>query len=174
MTATAPARIWFAPASAEATPAHAAEAALRVAVAAGLDELARPNALIGILQHVGEGRNVGHVKPAVTRAIADHMTARKAKPFLTGSATLYKGRRSNARDHMLQAYDHGFTPEAIGCPIVMCDGLRGSDRIEVTVPGARHCPTAYLGSEGVRLLRCPAGADLPGHRRAGLARSGRH
>lgn len=157
-----PSRVWIAPAAGPASPADAARSALRLAVAAGIDDLAAPNRLIGILQHVGEGRNIGHIKPAVTRAIADHLSARQAKPFLTGSATLYKGRRSNACDHILQAYEHGFTPDAIGCPIVMCDGLRGSDRIEVSVPRARHCPTAYLGSavglmDGLVVVTHPTG-----------------
>jgi len=138
--------VWFTPLKDNQSPETTAQATLKLAEAAGLKTLGGHDRLVGILQHVGEGRNAGHIKPEITRALAEKLTALKCKPFLTGSATLYKGRRSNAVDHMMQAYEHGFTPEAIGCPIIMSDGLRGGDRIAVNVPQAKHCPTAYLGS----------------------------
>jgi uncharacterized Fe-S center protein len=141
-----PSKVWFTPLKDKQSSETTALATLKLAEAAGLKALAGHGRLVGILQHVGEGRNIGHIKPAITRALAAKLTALKAKPFLTGSATLYKGRRSNAVDHMMQAYEHGFTPEAIGCPIIMSDGLRGGDRIAVKVPRAKHCRTAYLGS----------------------------
>ncbi len=123
-----------------------AEKAVKVAEAAGLSKLGGKNRLVGILQHVGEGRNTGHVPPQVTGAIARRLKARKSIVFLTGSATLYTGNRSVAPAHIEQAYAHGFTPDVIACPIVMSDGLKGTDRIEVDVPEAKHCRTAYLGS----------------------------
>lgn len=156
------AKVWFSAVKDGEEPRQVAHKALALAEAAGLEEMVHPNGLVGILQHVGEGRGTGYVKPAITRALADRLSALGAKPFLTGSSTLYKGRRSNARDHILQAYDHGFTPEAIGCPVIMCDGLRGSDRVEVPVPGARRCPVAYLGSgtavmDGLVVVTHPTG-----------------
>jgi len=62
----------------------------------------------------------------------------------------------------MQAYAHGFTPAVIKCPVIMCDGIRGSDRIAVEVPKAKHCRTAYLGSavalmEGLVVLTHPTG-----------------
>jgi uncharacterized Fe-S center protein len=111
---------------------------------------------------VGEGKGIGFAKPPVTRALAGRIRELGAKPFLTGSATLYRGRRANAVDHIEQAYDHGFTPDGIGCPIVMCDGLRGSDQISVTVPGARRCKSAFIGSavaamDGLAVVTHPTG-----------------
>ena len=140
------ARVWFSSLKDQQSPETTAQATLKLAETAGLKTLGGHDRLVGILQHVGEGRNLGHIKPAITRALAAKLIELKAKPFLTGSATLYKGRRSNAVDHLMQAYEHGFTPDAIGCPVIMSDGLRGGDRIAVKVPNAQHCPTAYLGS----------------------------
>lgn len=141
-----PATVWFTPLKDKQSPESTAQVVVKLAETAGLKSLGGRERLVGILQHVGEGRNQGHIKPAITRALAEKLIAFNAKPFLTGSATLYKGRRSNAVDHLMQAYEHGFTPDAIGCPVILSDGLRGGDRIAVKVPKARHCPTAYLGS----------------------------
>jgi len=156
------ARVWFTRLSRGETQESVARKAVRLAELAGLKKLARPGAFVGILQHVGEGRGIGYVKPSVTRALALRLAASKAKPFLTGSATLYKGSRSNACDHSMQAFAHGFTPETIRCPIVMSDGLKGTDRISVRVRGARHCGVAYLGSavalmDGLVVVTHPTG-----------------
>ena len=155
-------KVWFSPiCDGEETPALAGKAG-RLAEAAGLADIAREKGLVAILQHVGEGAGVGYVKPPVTRALAERILELGAKPFLTGSSTLYRGRRSNAYDHIRQAYDHGFTPEDILCPVIMSDGLRGADRIKVAVPEARHCTTAYIGSavgvcDGLVVVTHPTG-----------------
>jgi uncharacterized Fe-S center protein len=138
--------VYFTPVADAEAPEVVGDKTVELADRAGLDGIVRENALVGILQHVGEGDGVGYVKPPVTRAVAERIRELGGSPFLTGSATLYKGRRSDAPAHMQQAYDHGFTPDAIACPIVMCDGLRGGDRVSVEVPDAAHCRTAYLGS----------------------------
>jgi len=162
-------KVWFTPLEDREPAEGVGRKAARLAEAAGLKHVVQADGLIGILQHVGEGDNVGHVEPPVTRAIAKKIAARKGTPFLTGTATLYRGRRSNACDHLMQAYDHGFTPEAIGCPIVMVDGLRGSDQVSVRVPSAKHCATAYLGS-GVAVLDGLVAITHPtGHVGAGFA-----
>jgi len=139
-------KVWVSPtADGEAVESVAGKAG-RLVEAAGLSDIVREGALVAILQHFGEGDGIGFVKPPVTRALVERLLNLGAKPFLTGTSTLYRGRRSNARDHMVQAYDHGFTPADVYCPVIMSDGLRGADRIEVAVPGAKHCPTAYVGS----------------------------
>ena len=144
-------KVWFTSFADGESTANVARKAAKLADSAGLSDIVRKNSLIGILQHVGEGDGIGYIKPQVTKVLASRIEKLEAKPFLTGSSTLYRGRRSNALDHIVQAYDHGFTPSAINCPIIMCDGLRGADYVEVKVPNAKHCKTAYLGS-GVLLM----------------------
>ena len=155
-------KVWLAALEDQEKPDSVARKALRVAREAGLDKFVAKDGLVGILQHVGEGEGVGYIRPPVTRALAGEIARLGGKPFLTGSSTLYRGRRSNAADHIAQAYDHGFTPEAIGCPVIMCDGLRGADRVALPVPKAKHCRTAYLGSavalmEGLVVVTHPTG-----------------
>jgi len=139
-------KVWFAPINDREEPANYAGKCLELLDKAGMSELVKKDSFVGILQHVGEGSNTGYVKPEITGAVAGKIKELGGKAFLTGSSTLYSGRRHNAVDHMLQAYDHGFVPQTIGCPIIMSDGLRGADRMTVTLPSARHCKTAYLGN----------------------------
>ncbi len=159
--------VWFAPITSDEPSDSLAQKAVQLTEAAGLTNMVNANGLVGILQHVGEGNNTGFVKPPITRAVADVIRQPGGKPFLTGSATLYTGRRSNACDHTMQAYDHGFTPDAIDCPIIMCDGLRGADRVAIEVPTAKHCSQAYLGSavsvmDGLVVMSHPTGHPSAG------------
>ncbi len=156
------AKVWFTPVEDGEAPRSVARKVADLVDAADLGGMVDDGGLIGILQHVGEGEGIGYVKPEVTGALAQKIISAGGKPFLTGSSTLYRGNRSNAADHLMQAYDHGFTPEVIGCPIVMSDGLRGADQVPVDVPNAKHCRTAYLGSavalmDGLVLVTHPTG-----------------
>jgi uncharacterized Fe-S center protein len=161
-------KVWFTPID-DDSPESVGSKTARLADMAGMADIAGTGGLVGILQHVGERDNVGHVKPQVTRAVADEVRKSGGHPFLTGSATLYRGRRSNAPDHIMQAYDHGFTPDGIGCPMVMCDGVVGADRVNVPVAGAKHCETAHLGS-GVGVMDALVVVSHPtGHPSAGYA-----
>ena len=45
--------------------------------------------------------------------------------------TLYVGRRKNALDHIEAAYENGFSPFSTGCQIIIADGLKGTDEVDV-------------------------------------------
>lgn len=163
------AKVWFVPLAQKEKPASISRKAVELADLAGLANMVRKNGFIGILQHVGERNNTGYIKPHVTKSIAKLILEYQAKPFLTGSSTLYRGRRSNAHDHLMQAYDHGFTPAAIKCPVIMCDGLCGADWIGITVPNAKHCRTAFLGSAVALMDGLVVVTHPTGHIAAGFA-----
>jgi uncharacterized Fe-S center protein len=146
------AKVWFKPIREGESLENIAGSTVELAEKAGLSEIIEKDGLTGILQHVGEGRGTGYIKPEITGALARRILTLGGKPFLTGSSTLYRGRRNNAYDHIMQAYEHGFIPQTIGCPIIMCDGLRGADQITVELPNARHCKQVFLGS-AVQLMR---------------------
>ncbi len=63
-------------------------------------------------------------------------------PFLTDCNTLYPGSRKNALEHMDCANLNGFNTVTTGCQIIIGDGLRGTDDVEVPVENAEYCPTA--------------------------------
>ena len=54
-------------------------------------------------------------------------------PFLTDCNTLYPGSRKNALEHLDCANLNGFNTTTTGCQIIIGDGLRGTDEVEVPV-----------------------------------------
>jgi uncharacterized Fe-S center protein len=67
------------------------------------------------------------------------------KPFLTDCNTLYPGSRKNALEHLYCAWENGFTPLTVGCPILIGDGLKGTDDVEVPVEGGEYVEKAKIG-----------------------------
>ena len=66
-------------------------------------------------------------------------------PFLTDCNTLYPGSRKNALEHLYCAWENGFTPLSVGCPVIIGDGLKGTDDIEVPVQGGEYIEKAKIG-----------------------------
>ena len=90
---------------------------------------------VAVKTHFGERKNVTHIAPELIRIVADQVKKHQGIPFLTETATLYAGPRSHAISHIALAYDHGFTFEKVGIPIIMADGLMGNTEVEVSIPG---------------------------------------
>ncbi len=90
---------------------------------------------VAVKLHVGERNNDTHVAPEIVRTVVSKIKEKGGLPFLTETSTLYKGRRSNAIDHLAHAFSHGFTFENIGAPFIMADGLTGNTEIEIPIEG---------------------------------------
>ncbi len=103
------------------------------------------DSLVAVKLHFGEYGNLAFIRPQYLRIIVDHLKDLGAKPFLTDANTLYKGHRSNAVDHLWNAFMNGFTPEVVGAPVVIADGLRGADQIEIQIDG-QFVKRAKIGS----------------------------
>jgi uncharacterized Fe-S center protein len=67
------------------------------------------------------------------------------KPFLTDCNTMYPGKRKNALEHLECAWENGFSPLSVGCPILIGDGLKGTDDISVPVTGGEYVTEAKIG-----------------------------
>jgi uncharacterized Fe-S center protein len=107
----------------------------RILEACGLPSVVAPRDRTAVKIHVGEKHNTTHVAPAIVRAVVEAVKRAGGSPFLTETSTLYKGERSNAVDHLRQAFAHGFGFEAIGAPFIMADGLTGNSEVEVAIKG---------------------------------------
>jgi len=109
--------------------------------------------LIGVKTTFGEKGNIGHLKPPIVRAAVEYVRATGAKPFVVETNTLYVGQRSNAIDHIQHAYNRGFTPEAIGAPIVIADGLRGENDFSMPLPQLGFKGSKAQGFKGPGLTK---------------------
>jgi hypothetical protein len=116
---------------------------LRKGGLAGLDLKDRYSAL---KIHFGEPGNMSYVRPPFVGVISRLIRELGGKPFLTDSNTLYSGKRHNAYDHVRAALENGFSRDATGCDIIIADGLKGNDFVEMPVKGGSHCAVARVGS----------------------------
>jgi len=96
------------------------------------------NDLVAVKTHFGEYGNVAFVPPPVIRVFVDIALGLGARPFVTDSNTLYRGSRSNAVDHLKNAFMNGFGPESAGAPVIIADGLRGNDYKVIPFAGKHY------------------------------------
>ncbi len=112
---------------------------------AGIDQLNLEGQFVAIKIHFGELGNVSYLRPNYARTVVDVVKELGGKPFLTDCNTLYPGSRKNALEHLYCAWENGFTPLTVGCPILIGDGLKGTDDIEVPVRGGEYVKNAKIG-----------------------------
>ncbi len=112
---------------------------------AGIEQLGMDGRFIAVKMHFGELGNMSYLRPNYAKAVVDTVKCFGGKPFLTDCNTLYPGRRKNALEHLYCAWENGFTPLSAGCPIMIADGLKGTDDIEVPVEGGEYVKTAKIG-----------------------------
>ena len=112
---------------------------------AGISEIDMENKFVAIKMHFGELGNISFLRPNYAKAVADVVKELGGKPFLTDCNTLYPGSRKNALEHLQCAWENGFTAMTVGCPILIADGLKGTDDIEVPVEGGEYIESAKIG-----------------------------
>ena len=112
---------------------------------AGIEEIDFESKFTAIKIHFGEPGNLAFLRPNYAKAVADVVKSLGGKPFLTDCNTLYPGRRKNALEHLEAAYENGFSPFSTGCPILIGDGLKGTDDIAIPVKGGEYIKEAKIG-----------------------------
>lgn len=112
---------------------------------AGIGQIDMDGKFVAIKMHFGELGNISYLRPNYARAVADVVKELGGKPFLTDCNTMYPGSRKNALEHLECAWENGFTPLTVGCPILIGDGLKGTDDIAVPVAGGEYVKEARIG-----------------------------
>ena len=112
---------------------------------AGIENIDFENKFVAIKIHFGEPGNLAYLRPNYAKTVVDVVKKLGGKPFLTDCNTLYVGQRKNALDHLEAAYENGFSPFSTGCHVIIGDGLKGTDDIEVPVEGGEYVKTAKIG-----------------------------
>ena len=117
----------------------------RLLKTAGLDKLDLDGKFVAIKTHFGESGCLAYLRPNWAKTLVDFVKAQGGRPFLTDANTLYVGRRKDALEHLELAWENGFSPFSVGCPIVIADGLRGTDDIAVSLPDGKYVKQAFIG-----------------------------
>ncbi|MDD5347875.1 MAG: DUF362 domain-containing protein [Candidatus Omnitrophica bacterium] len=128
-------KVFFVPVTNDEVVSEVAKKLERL-IAAGrvFDALAR-DATVAVKLHFGEQGNTGFVNPAYLAIVVKELKKQGARPFVSDTNTLYKGKRTNSKDHLALAYEHGFTPEAIGAEVIIPDDTRPENIREIRRTG---------------------------------------
>jgi uncharacterized Fe-S center protein len=112
---------------------------------AGIEKIDFQKKITAIKIHFGEPGNLAYLRPNFAARIVKLLKAKEAIPFLTDCNTLYYGRRSNAPSHIEAAFENGYNPLAVNCPVIIGDGIKGTEFREIEL-NMEYCTTAKIGS----------------------------
>lgn len=112
---------------------------------AGFGKLDLEKKFVAIKIHFGERGNLAFLRPNFSRVVVDKIKKMGGKPFLTDCSTLYVGSRKDAVEHLETAMINGYVPEVVGCPVIMGDGLKGTDDVTVPIEGGELLKEAVIG-----------------------------
>jgi uncharacterized Fe-S center protein len=132
-----------------------------------LSGVVAPGELVAVKMHFGESRVTGHVRPRFMRRVVVWLQKQGASPFLTDTNTLYRGSRADTVSHLRTAAEHGFTFQALGAPVVIAGGLRGTTEAVVPVQGS-FVTNASLAPEFVKANALLSVAHFKGHEVTGF------
>ena len=127
----------------------------RLMLKAGFGSIDLDGKFVAIKMHFGEPGNLAFLRPAWAKVVADCVREKGGKPFLTDCNTLYVGGRKNALDHLDTAETNGFSTAAAGCHVVIADGIKGTDEVEVPLDGT---PCQYV--KAAKIGRAVMDADV--------------
>ena len=140
----------------------------RLIMTAGFGDMDLEGKYVAIKMHFGEPGNMAYLRPNWAKVVVDLVKAQGGKPFLTDCNTLYIGGRKNALDHIESAYVNGFTPYSTGCHIIIADGLKGNDEVEVPVEGGEYVKAAKIGRAVMDADVFISLTHFKGHEQAGM------
>jgi hypothetical protein len=116
----------------------------RLLTRTGLEERIGKKHLVAVKLHFGELGNTAYVRPVYVRRVVERLRAIGARPFLVDTNTLYVGTRGDSASHYETAIANGFDWAAVGAPVVIGGGLRGTRAVpvEVNLPHYREVEIA--------------------------------
>ncbi|MBR1398012.1 MAG: DUF362 domain-containing protein [Selenomonadaceae bacterium] len=114
-------------------------------IKAGIKQINMEGKFVAIKMHFGELGNLAFIRPQYVKVIADLVKEQGGIPFLTDCNTLYPGSRKHALEHIECANLNGFNYTTTGCQIIIGDGLRGTDEVEVPVKNGEYIKEAKIG-----------------------------
>lgn len=132
-----------------------------------LDSCFEKDDFVALKIHFGEDGNTTHIPANYFNPIIQHLNKKGAKPFFTDTCVLYRGQRSNAVNHLKVAEKHGFSLANTGAPVVIADGLRGRNEIEVEI-NAELFEKVSIATEAVVANAMIVATHITGHMASGL------
>ena len=123
--------------------------------------------LVALKIHFGEKGNVTHIPAKFTIPIIKNIHKNGGKPFFTDTNVLYRSSRADAVSHLKLAEEHGFSINKCGAPVIITDGLRGSNEIEVNING-KIFNNVFIATEAITANAMFVITHVTGHIATGL------
>ncbi len=101
----------------------------------GLKTRFKAGHLIAVKMHFGESGNTAFVRPVFVARVVERAKDTGAEVFLTDTNTLYVGSRGNSVQHLKTAIKNGFVYSVTGAPVIIADGLFGTEGVRVGIDG---------------------------------------
>ncbi len=136
-------------------------------VKAGITGIAGEKDILGIKLHFGEKGCTAYLKPIYVRTVIETMAKTGCSVFLTDANTLYGGSRSDSVRHLRTAFEHGFSYASMGAPILIADGLKGTNHETVKIKG-KHFQAVKIASDVARADALLVLTHVKGHELTGL------
>jgi uncharacterized Fe-S center protein len=111
-----------------------------------IDKAVTAGDLTAVKLHFGEKGNHAFIRPVFIRRIVEEIKKTGGRPFLTDSSTLYPGERKEAVSALQCAIENGFAYAVVNAPLIMCDGIKGQNAVQVKVEG-ELLKTVSIGAE---------------------------
>lgn len=162
-----PAKVYFADTHSRSHEESKMVKVARLCDTLNLKKIIKKNEPAAVKLHFGEYGNDTHLNPTLVRQVVDKITAVGGKPFLTDTTTLYSGSRHNAVDHLRTAYLNGFAPTVAGAPVVIADGLFGSNDVPVRI-NCKHFKDVHIATEIHNAPSMIVLSHFKGHQMAGF------
>ncbi len=134
---------------------------------AGFERCFETGDFIAIKTHFGEEGNSTHIPAAYFLPLIQKFKQIGGKPFFTDTCVLYASERSDAVKHLHLAKRHGFSLEQTGAPVLIADGLRGSNEMEMDIPGV-FFKKVSIATEAVVANSMIVTSHVTGHLASGL------
>jgi uncharacterized Fe-S center protein len=98
---------------------------------------------VGVKLHWGEKGNHTFLPPVFAKEMVEWLSGLGVKPFVFDTTVLYSGSRRTGEDSLKTAAEHGYSETALGCPVIIADGLDGRDTIDIPAR-YRHFKTVQV------------------------------
>lgn len=156
------AKVYYVPIGDREDPSSIAKKVKQLYDRSGGDRGFKKGDYIAVKTHFGESDNTTYLHPLLIKAVIDRLKQKGVVPFLTETSTLYRGKRSNAIDHIKLAHEHGFGIDKIGVPLIMADGLFGDAEVVIDVKG-KHFSKVNIAREIAKVQGLVVLSHFKGH-----------
>lgn len=156
------AKVYFVPIEDKEDPSSIAKKVKLLYDRSGGDRGFKKGDYVAVKTHFGESDNTTYLHPLFIKAVIDKLKQKGVVPFLTETSTLYRGKRSNAIDHIRLAHEHGFGMDKIGAPLIMADGLFGDAEVVIEVKG-KHFNRVNIAREIAKIQGLVVLSHFKGH-----------